>query len=195
MRTLTLLAAALLVAAPETRAAGPNVVTGVDVAERGTAVDVTIRAAKPPSFTTFSLVDPPRFVVDVSEATFEGVTRRLPGVGAVKEVNSISFGEGVHATARVTVTFSRDVDAPEVTVSGGTLVVRVQAPAGTAVASAPPAPPEPPPAPAAPAPPAPPPPPAAPSPAVAAAPAAPPAPPAPPPPPAAVAAKPAAAPA
>jgi hypothetical protein len=139
MRTRTLLAAALLFAATETRAAGPNVVTGVEVVERGAAAEVTIRSSKPPSFTTFSLVDPPRFVVDISEATFDGVTRKLPGAGAVKEVNSISFGEGVHATARVTVTFSRDVDAPEVTVTGGTLVIRVQPPPGTAVASAPPA--------------------------------------------------------
>ena len=92
---------------------------------------MTIRGSKPPSFTTFSLVDPPRFVVDLSEAGLEGVKRKVSGAGAVKEVNAISFGEGTHATARITVTFVGDVEPPDVVVSGNQIVLRVQPPAGT----------------------------------------------------------------
>jgi colicin import membrane protein len=141
MRMFALLSAALILAPAATTAAPPNVVTGIEVAERGASAEVTIRGSKPPSFTTFSLVDPPRFVIDLSESTFEGVTRKTAGVGAVKEVTAISFGEGVHATARVTVTFLGDVEPPDVKVSGSQLVVRVDPRPGTAVAAAPPPPP------------------------------------------------------
>jgi colicin import membrane protein len=155
MRMFALLSAALILAPAATPAATPNVVTGIGIAERGASTEVTVRASNPPSFTTFSLVDPPRFVIDLSEATFEGVTRRTAGAGVVKEVTAISFGEGVHATARITVTFLGDVEPPDVKVSGAQLIVRVDPRPGTAVAGAAPpvapvpaAPPAPPPAPA-----------------------------------------------
>jgi colicin import membrane protein len=134
MRMFALVSVALVLGPASTFAADPNVVTSVEVTERGGSVDVTIRGSKPPSFTTFSLVDPPRFVIDISEAVFDGVKRKVGGVGAVKEVNAISFGEGVHATARLTVTFLGDVDLPDVQVAGNALVIRVGPPPGTAVA-------------------------------------------------------------
>ena len=137
MRKSTLLSAALILAPAVAFAAGTNVITAVEVAEANAASTVTIRGAKPPSFTTFSLVDPPRFVVDLAEAGFEGVKRKVSGAGVVKEVNAISFGEGTHATARITVTFVGDVDPPDVIVSGNQLVVRVRAPAGSMMAAAP----------------------------------------------------------
>ena len=141
MRMFALVSVALVLGPATTFAADPNVVTSVEVTERGSSVDVTVRGSKPPSFTTFSLVDPPRFVIDLSEATFDGVKRKVGGVGAVKEVNAIAFGEGVHATARLTVTFLGDVEPPDVQAAGNVLVVRVGPRPGTAVAAA--SPPEP----------------------------------------------------
>ena len=141
MRMFALVSVALVLGPAATFAADPNVVTSVEVTERGSSVDVTVRGSKPPSFTTFSLVDPPRFVIDLSEATFDGVKRKVGGVGAVKEVNAIAFGEGVHATARLTVTFLGDVEPPDVQAAGNVLVVRVGPRPGTAVAAA--SPPEP----------------------------------------------------
>ena len=84
MRMYALVSLALVLGPAATFAADPNVVTSVEVAEIGASVDVIIRGSKPPSFTTFSLVDPPRFVIDLSGATFDGVTRKVGGVGAVK---------------------------------------------------------------------------------------------------------------
>ena len=141
MRMFALVSVALVLGPAATFAADPNVVTSVEVTERGSSVDVTVRGSKPPSFTTFSLVDPPRFVIDLSEATFDGVKRKVGGAGAVKEVNAIAFGEGVHATARLTVTFLGDVEPPDVQAAGNVLVVRVGPRPGTAVAAA--SPPEP----------------------------------------------------
>ncbi len=137
MRKSTLLSAALILGPAAALAAGMNLVTAIDVAEAGGASEVTIRGSKPPSFTTFSLVDPPRFVVDLAEAAFDGAKRKVPGSGLVKEVNAISFGEGTHATARITVTFVGDVEPPDVVVAGNQLVLRVRAPGGVMVAAAP----------------------------------------------------------
>lgn len=141
MRKATLVLAAVILAPSAAFAAGTNTISSVEVTARGGGADVRIRGSRPPSFTTFSLVDPPRFVVDISEAMLEGATRKVGGVGPVREVTTIGFGEGEHATARVTVTFTRDVDPPDVVVNGDELVVRVPPAPGEAVATAPAAPP------------------------------------------------------
>ena len=139
MRKSTLLSAALILGPAAAFAADLNVVTAIDVAESGGAAEVVVRGSKPPSFTTFSLVDPPRFVVDLAESGLQGVKRKVSGVGVVKEVNAISFGEGAYATARITVTFVGDVEPPDVMVSGNQLVLRVRS-TGAMVAAAPTAP-------------------------------------------------------
>lgn len=149
MRKSTLLSAALILVPAAAFATGINGITAIEVAEKGGVAEVTIGASKAPSFTTFSLVDPPRFVIDVSEAGLDGARRKVPGAGQVKEVNAISFGEGTHATARITVTFVGVVEPPDVVVSGNRIVLRVLPSAGTMVAAAlAPPPPPPPPAPA-----------------------------------------------
>ena len=62
-----------------------NVISGVEVRDEGNTVLVTVKGSKPPNFTTFSMADPARFVIDLSEARFQGVPedvrrrRRDPG--------------------------------------------------------------------------------------------------------------------
>lgn len=149
MRKATLLSAAFILVPAAAFATGINGINAIEVAEKGGVAEVIIGASKAPSFTTFSLVDPPRFVIDVSEAGLDGAKRKVSGAGQVKEVNAISFGEGTHATARITVTFVGVVEPPDVVVSGNRIVLRVLPPAGTMVAAAQaPPPPPPPPAPA-----------------------------------------------
>ena len=77
MRTIALAFAILLLGPASAGAAQANVVSSVDVADQGGASTVSIRVSGPPSFTTFTLVDPPRFVVDVSDATFGGDRRKV----------------------------------------------------------------------------------------------------------------------
>lgn len=63
-RLLSLLAVA---AAAPAWAADPNLITGVEVKDVGAEVVLSVKCSKRPSFTTFSMADPPRFVIDFSE--------------------------------------------------------------------------------------------------------------------------------
>ena len=69
-RLLPLLAVA--VAAPAW-AAELNVITSVEVKDTGPEVVLSVKGSRKPSFTTFSMADPPRFVIDFSESKFQGV--------------------------------------------------------------------------------------------------------------------------
>ena len=65
-----LLAAGVLAPAGARAAApAPNVIRGIDVSERGGAVELDIRGSRAPSYTVFKLQDPPRLVVDVAGGT------------------------------------------------------------------------------------------------------------------------------
>ncbi|HET9598389.1 MAG TPA: AMIN domain-containing protein, partial [Anaeromyxobacteraceae bacterium] len=148
---LLVLAVTSFIAAP-TLAQGPalNLVTKVEVKDQGGAVAVTIQGSRPPSFTTFSMVDPPRFVIDISEAAFKGVPEDLPvGDDVVNVVKNLSYGSDVTSIARVMIAFQRDVEPPEVQTSGNALVVKIAKGPGAAVAQAEPARPQAPAAPAA----------------------------------------------
>jgi hypothetical protein len=124
--TLVLLAAAGLA-----RAASLNVITEVGVRDEGGTVILTIKGSKPPSFTTFSMADPPRFVIDLSEAKFQGVPEDvLVQDGVVNVVKNLSYGSDATSIARVVVAFAVDVDPPDVQTQGTALVVRVARPAG-----------------------------------------------------------------
>jgi hypothetical protein len=133
-RLLSLLAVAL--AAPAW-AAEPNVITSVEVKDAGNEVTVTVLGSRKPSFTTFSMADPPRFVIDFSESKFQGVPEQVPGAGVVQVVKNLSYGSGATAIARVMMAFSAEVDPPAVEDSGTGLVIRVAKPGGAAVATAP----------------------------------------------------------
>ncbi len=137
-----LLAAALALPAG---AVDLNVISAVEVADAGAEVVLTVKGTKRPSFTTFSMADEPRFVIDFSESRFEGVAAELSGAGGiVKQVKNLSYGSDASAIARVIIVFTTEVDPPAIEDSGTGLVVRIVKPAGAAaVATAPPPAPEP----------------------------------------------------
>jgi hypothetical protein len=135
-RLLSLLAVAL--AAPAW-ALEPNLISTVEVKDAGSEVVLTVLGSRKPSFTTFSMADPPRFVIDFSESKFQGVPDEVPGAGGVVQlVKNLSYGSGSTAIARVMIAFSVEVDPPSVEDSGNGLVVRITKPGGApAVAAAP----------------------------------------------------------
>jgi hypothetical protein len=134
-RLLPLLAAA--VAAPAW-AAELNIITAVEVKDTGSEVVLSVKGTRKPSFTTFPMADPPRFVIDFSESKFQGVPEETAGAGGViQTVKALSYGTDANSIARVMIAFAVDVDPPAVEDAGGTLVVRVPKPGGAAVAAAP----------------------------------------------------------
>jgi hypothetical protein len=129
-----LLTVVLLVAGGLARAADLNVITAVGVKDEGAAVVLTIQGSRAPNFTTFSMADPPRFVIDLSETKFQGVQEDIiPSDGLVKLVKNLSYGSDATSIARVMLAFTVDVDPPDVSTRGTALVVRVARPAGAAM--------------------------------------------------------------
>ncbi|HET6922592.1 MAG TPA: AMIN domain-containing protein [Anaeromyxobacteraceae bacterium] len=145
MRLRTILSAAGLAAAS---AAGAqtvelNVISKVQVQDAGNEVVVSIKGSKPPNFTTFSMMDPPRFVIDVSESTFKNVPEDITGGGGlIQVVKNLSYGSEATSIARVMIAFTREVDPPDVQTAGSELVVRIAKPGdmGVAQRAAPPEP-------------------------------------------------------
>jgi len=132
-RLLPLLAAAL--AAPAW-AADLNVITSVELKDVGQELVLSVKGSRKPTFTTFSMADPPRFVIDFSESRFQGVPEELPGTGGiVKQIKSLSYGSDASAIARIMMAFSVEVDPPTVEEAADGLVVRIAKPAGAMVAS------------------------------------------------------------
>jgi colicin import membrane protein len=126
----------VLLAFAATAGADPNVISAVEVKDEGAAVTIEIRGTKPPNFTSFSMADPPRFVIDLSESTFDGVPEDLiVDDGLVNVVKNLSYGSGATAIARILVAFARDVEPPEVVAVGNALLVRVAKPGAPMVAS------------------------------------------------------------
>jgi colicin import membrane protein len=137
MRLRHLAAVVLAVlSAPAVRAADLNVITSVDVKDEGATLVLSVRGSKKPSFTTFSMAEPPRFVIDFSESRFEGVPETLPVQdGTINVVKSLSYGSDATSIARVMIAFAVEVAPPDVTDAGETLVVRIAKPAGAASAA------------------------------------------------------------
>jgi len=133
VRRLVVLAAALSGPALGQDAAGLNTITRVEV--KSGVVEIT--GTRKPSFSTFPMSDPPRLVVDISEAVFKGVPEVLDVTsGRVVAIKTASYGNDASAIARVVIGYDREVE-PDIQAVGNKLVVRAQAaPAGTAVASA-----------------------------------------------------------
>jgi colicin import membrane protein len=112
-----------------------NVVTAVELADEGATVVLSVKGSKAPNFTTFSMADPPRFVIDLSEAKFQGVPEDLKvDDGTILLVKNLSYGSDATSIARVMIAFVNDVEPPDVQAQGSTLVVRVTKPGAPAVA-------------------------------------------------------------
>ncbi|NVJ27494.1 MULTISPECIES: AMIN domain-containing protein [Myxococcus] len=116
-----------------------NTITGVQV-NGGT---VTISGSKKANFTTFTMTDPPRLVIDIAEAVFSGVPEETQvGNGTVTGIRTASYGSDDSAIARVLIGFEREVET-DIQATDTQLVVKVVGGGGQAVAQAPTAQPEP----------------------------------------------------
>ncbi|MER2560149.1 MAG: AMIN domain-containing protein, partial [Myxococcaceae bacterium] len=98
-----------------------NVITKIEV--KGGTVEVT--GSRRPSFTTFTLTDPPRLVIDISEAVFQGVPAETKvNDGSITVVKVASYGSESAAIARVLIGFEQELESDIVTV-GSSLVVKL----------------------------------------------------------------------
>ncbi|MFP2962819.1 AMIN domain-containing protein, partial [Myxococcus sp. 1LA] len=121
------------VALAQAPAANVNTITAVQV-NGGT---VTIIGTQKANFTTFTMTDPPRLVIDISEAAFSGVPEEIQvGNGTVTGIRTASYGSEASSIARVLIGYEREVEA-DIQANGNQLVVSVAGGAGPAVAQAP----------------------------------------------------------
>ncbi|KFA90084.1 hypothetical protein Q664_30695 [Archangium violaceum Cb vi76] len=110
-----------------------NTITGVNV----TGGRVEIVGTKKPNFTTFTMTDPPRLVIDISEAVFSGVKEEIAvGNGTITGIRTASYGSDESSIARVLIGYEREVET-DIQASGNTLVVTIAGSGGTAVAERP----------------------------------------------------------
>ncbi|ATB26997.1 AMIN domain-containing protein [Melittangium boletus] len=110
-----------------------NSITSVNV--RGGTVEIV--GTKKPNFTTFSLTDPPRLVIDIAEATFSGVKEDIPvGNGTITAIRTAGYGSDDSSIARVLIGYAREVET-DIQARGNTLVVSVAGGGGAVVAAAP----------------------------------------------------------
>ncbi|OJH40014.1 AMIN domain-containing protein [Cystobacter ferrugineus] len=115
--------------AQEAAAGNLNSISSVNV--RGGTVEIV--GTKKPNFTTFTLTDPPRLVIDISEAVFSGVKEDITvGNGTITAIRTASYGSDESAIARVLIGYEREVDT-DIQARGNSLVVSV---AGGAAAQA-----------------------------------------------------------
>src|SRR6185436_17596154 len=84
-----------------------NRITSVRV--NGGAVEIT--GSKKPNFTTFTMTDPPRLVIDISEAVLSQVPAELPASnGLITGLRTANYGSEASAIARVLIGYEKDVE-------------------------------------------------------------------------------------
>lgn len=121
------------VALAQAPATNLNTITAVQV-NGGT---VTISGSQKANFTTFTMTDPPRLVIDISEAVFSDVPEEIQvGNGTVTAIRTASYGSEASSIARVLIGYEREAEA-DIQANGNQLVVRVAGGGGPAVAQAP----------------------------------------------------------
>jgi colicin import membrane protein len=112
-----------------------NTITAVNV--RGGTVEIV--GTKKPNFTTFTMTDPARLVIDISEAVFSGVPEDIQvGNGVVTAIRTASYGSDASAIARVLVGFDKEYET-DIQAQEGRIVVKVLGADAPAVAGATPA--------------------------------------------------------
>jgi colicin import membrane protein len=103
-----------------------NTITSVRVS--GGAVEIT--GSKKPNFTTFTMTDPPRLVIDISEAVLAKVPAEVPASGGlITGLRTANYGSEASAIARVLIGYEKDVET-DIQVTGNVLVVKVLDQAG-----------------------------------------------------------------
>src|SRR5579871_5402673 len=91
---------------------------------------VLIQGNKKPNFTTFTMTEPSRLVIDISEAVFSGVPEQQEvGNGTITAIKTASYGSDQSAIARVLIGFERDVDT-DIVAGPNSLVVKIAGGAG-----------------------------------------------------------------
>src|SRR5260370_36412995 len=85
---------------------------------------IEIIGTKQPSFTSFTMTDPARLVIDIAEAVFSGVPDQIAGLGSVSWIKTASYGSDPSAIARVLIGFSQDVET-DVASPGNKLVIKI----------------------------------------------------------------------
>ncbi|MDQ3265187.1 MAG: AMIN domain-containing protein, partial [Myxococcota bacterium] len=114
---LSLLVPALALA----QGVGLNTISKVEV--KGRSIEIT--GTKKPNFTTFTMTDPPRLVIDISEAVFAGVPDEMQvGNGTVTAIKTASYGSDASAIARVLIGFEKELET-DIQSSGSKLVIKV----------------------------------------------------------------------
>lgn len=97
---------------------------------------VQIAGSQKPNFTTFTMTDPPRLVIDISGAVLSGVPEEIPARGGgVTGLRTANYGSEATSVARVLIGYERDVET-DIQVSGNVLSVKVLEEGGQAVAQA-----------------------------------------------------------
>jgi type IV pilus assembly protein PilQ len=127
------------VAAAPVRAADPNVIRAIDVAERDGGVELAIQGTRAPSYTVFKLQDPPRLVVDLAGADVSKVAAPVEvGKAGVIAVTTAQYKDERSAVGRVIVALE-GTRRYEVTPRGDAVVVKVLGDGAEAKVSAAPA--------------------------------------------------------
>ncbi len=110
-----------------------NVISKVEV--RGTAVEIA--GNRKPNFTTFTMTDPPRLVVDISEAVFSHVPEEIRVQnGTIRAIKTAGYGSGASAIARVIIGFERNVETDIANLGENSLLVKILGEGSPAVAEA-----------------------------------------------------------
>ena len=98
-----------------------NTITKVQVS----GGSITIQGSKKPNFTTFTMTDPARLVIDISEAVFSGVQdEQQVGNGVVTAIKTASYGSDASAIARVLIGFEKEYET-DIQTADTKLVVKV----------------------------------------------------------------------
>jgi type IV pilus assembly protein PilQ len=127
-------------AAASARAAEPNVIRAIDVAEKDGGLELAIQGTRAPSYTVFKLQDPPRLVVDLAGADVSKVASPLEvGKAGVIAVSTAQYKDERSAVGRVIVALD-GTRRYEVTPRGDAVVVKVLGEGAEAKLSAAPAP-------------------------------------------------------
>ncbi|RKG91173.1 AMIN domain-containing protein [Corallococcus terminator] len=120
-----------LVALAQQPAADLNTITSITV--NGGTVEIT--GSKKPDFNSFTMTDPPRLVLDVSGAVFQGVDEEQPvGNGTVTGIRTATYGTESASIARILIGYEREVET-DIQSSGNKLVVKVLGGGGATVAA------------------------------------------------------------
>ncbi|MBI4817626.1 MAG: type IV pilus secretin PilQ [Deltaproteobacteria bacterium] len=110
-----------------------NTLSGIELGQRAAGREITIQAAKKPTYSVFRLTDPYRVLVDVNDASAPEKLRYLDFAsdGVVRYVSTHEFKDQASKMVRVEIGLTEDTEY-DVVPEGNSIVVRLQSGKGTA---------------------------------------------------------------